>query len=82
MHNPSIYMVALNMDPHVKDIYYLGYDISKFYIFASDQIHKSITTCLSSCTSLTSNSSWEVSSLIQWWDSEVDHLKYYLYQKS
>jgi len=71
-------MVSLDMDPSVKNIYCSGYDISKFQIFANDKIHESITTCLSSCTSLTSNLGWDCFSLIQSWDSEVDHL----YQES
>ncbi len=82
MHNPSICMVALNVDPCVKNIYYSGYDISKFHIFANDRIHEFITTCPSSCTSLTSNSGWECPPLIQSWDNEFDHLKGYHYPES
>lgn len=47
MHNPSIYMVSLDMDPRVKNIYFYGCDISKFQIFANDRIHKSVIACLS-----------------------------------
>lgn len=57
--NLYIYMVSLNMDLRVKNIYYFGCDISNFYIFSNHRIHESITTCPSSCTSLTSNSGWE-----------------------
>ena len=44
---------------------------SNFHIFANDRIHKSITACLSSCTSLTSNSGWEFFSLIQSWTTKL-----------
>ena len=81
-HNPSICMVSLDVDPRVKNIYYSGCDISKFHIFANDRIHESITPCLYSFTSLTSNSGWECSSLMQSWDKKVDHLKEYLYLES
>lgn len=30
LHNPSICMVVIDVDPHVKNIYYSGCDISKF----------------------------------------------------
>lgn len=38
--------------------------------------------CLSSCTSLTSNSGWESPSLMQSLNCEVDHLKDYLCSES
>lgn len=81
-HNLSICMIALDVDPRVKNIYYSWCDISKFQIFANDQIHESIAACLSSCSSLTSNSSWERSSLMKSWNNEVYHLKDYLYPES
>lgn len=34
--NPSICMVALDVDPHVKYIYYFGCEILKFQIFTND----------------------------------------------
>lgn len=39
MNNIYIYMVALDVDPYVKNAYYFGCDISKFHIFTNDRIH-------------------------------------------
>lgn len=69
--NLFICMVALDMDPRVKNIYYYVCDITKFHIFANDWIHESITACPSSCTSLTPNLGWECLSLMQSWDMDV-----------
>jgi len=35
-HNLSICMVSVNVDPHVKNVYYSGCDIPKFLIFTND----------------------------------------------
>lgn len=78
MHNLSICMVALDMDPSVKNICYCGCDISKFQIFTDDWIHESLIACPSSCTSLTSKSGWVGLCLMQLWNFEIDHPKDYL----
>lgn len=77
-HNLSICMVTLSLDPRVKNVYYSDGDISRFQFFNNDSIQGFFKSCLSSCTSITSNLVWEFPSLMKSWNCEVDRLKDYL----
>ena len=74
-HNLSIYMVAVNIDSRVKNVWYSECDILNFHDFTSNRIQESITVHSSSCKSLTSKSGWECPSLMKSWNFEVGHLK-------
>ena len=80
-HNPSIYMVSFDVNAHVKNVSYSGYDLSNSQDFNYDRIHEFFALHLFSCKYLSSNSGWECASLIESWNCEFDHLKDYLYSQ-